>query len=438
MEMSSEAARIKEATARFRPASNARNAPSGHMRMDVGAIPDDWSTRSLSEIGHCLIGLTYKPSNVRPHGLLVLRAPNIGKSGLQFGNDVFVDVGVPERLLVQPNDLLICVRNGSRRLIGKCTLLDNRAEGMTFGAFMSVFRSEDNHFVAYCFQSDIIKRQIRRDLGATINQITNKSLNSFEVPFPPLSERRAVVEALSDVDALLDDLDRLIAKKRDLKHAAVQQLLTGRTRLSGFDGEWGVKRIGEFASCTAGGTPSTLLPEYWGGSIRWMHSGELHLKQVHDVEGRITEHGLLNSSAKILPTGCVLVGLAGQGKTRGTVAMNLVPLCTNQSIAGILPNSTFVSEYLYHNLDSRYDELRDLSSGGGGRGGLNLTIIRSILVPFPSVSEQLAIATVISDMDAEIAALEARRDKTRDLKQAMMQELLTGKTRLVQREMAHA
>lgn len=111
--------------------------------------------------------------------------------------------------------------------------------------------------------------------------------------------------------------------------------------------------------------------------------------------------------------------------------MNYVELCTNQSIAAIFPNPSFSSEYLYQNLDSRYEELRELSSGGGGRGGLNLTLIKGLEIPFPSVEEQTAIAEVLSDMDAELAALEARREKTRLLKQGMMQELLTGKTRLV-------
>ena len=111
--------------------------------------------------------------------------------------------------------------------------------------------------------------------------------------------------------------------------------------------------------------------------------------------------------------------------------MNIVALCTNQSIAAILPSPAFVPEYLYYNLDSRYDELRGLSTGDGGRGGLNLTIIRSLHVPFPTLPEQTAIATVLSDMDNELAALEARRDKTRALKQGMMQALLTGRIRLV-------
>ena len=309
-----------------------------HRRTEIGLLPEDWSVRSLGEIGHCLIGLTYEPRNVRPNGFLVLRASNIGEHGLQFGDDVFVDVDLPDRLLVQRDDLLICVRNGSRPLIGKCALIDCRAAGMTFGAFMSVFRSDDNRFVAYCFKSHLVKRQIRKNLGATINQITNKSLNSFVVPFPPRLERVTIAVALSDVDALLQALDRFIAKKRDLKQATMQQLLTGQTRLPGFSSKWEAKQVREFASCTAGGTPSTLVREYWGGSIRWMSSGELQLKTVRDVDGRITEYGLVNSSAKMLPTGCVLVGLAGQGKTRGTVAMNLVPLSTNQSIAAIVPN----------------------------------------------------------------------------------------------------
>jgi type I restriction enzyme S subunit len=111
--------------------------------------------------------------------------------------------------------------------------------------------------------------------------------------------------------------------------------------------------------------------------------------------------------------------------------MNYVQLCTNQSIAAIFPNQAFVPEFLYYNLDARYEELRMLSTGDGGRGGLNLKIIRSVVVPFPKLEEQTAIATVLSDMDAELAALEARRDKTRALKQGMMQELLTGRIRLV-------
>jgi len=228
-------------------------------------------------------------------------------------------------------------------------------------------------------------------------------------------------------------LEQLILKKRQLKQGAMQELLTGKTRLPGFKLEWTVKCIAGFTTCTAGGTPSTKVPRYWGGSIRWMNSGELNLKIVTEVEGRISEEGLRNSSTKMIPANCVLVGLAGQGKTRGTVAINLIPLCINQSIAAIIPDPTFLSKYLYYNLDLRYEELRELSSGEGGRGGLNLGIINSLIVNLPSLAEQNAIVEILSDMDAEIVALEAKLAKARLLKQGMLHELLTGNIRLVKK-----
>jgi len=119
-----------------------------------------------------------------------------------------------------------------------------------------------------------------------------------------------------------------------------------RTEVGVIPGDWDTKTIGSFAYCTAGGTPSTQCIDYWDGPIRWMNSGELNLKIVHEVEGRITKKGLENSSTKLIPSKCVLIGLAGQGKTRGTVAMNMVELCTNQSIAAILPNPSYFVKYL--------------------------------------------------------------------------------------------
>jgi type I restriction enzyme S subunit len=281
------------------------------------------------------------------------------------------------------------------------------------------------------FTTFAINERVTFALESTgVPQLTAPQIGKYSIAAPCLKEQRNIAQALSDVDDLITALDRLIAKKRDIKQATMQLLLTGKTRLPGFSGKWETKQVASFTNCVAGGTPSTLVRSYWGGSIKWMSSGDLHLKRVKDVTGRITQAGLDNSAATILPRQCVLIGLAGQGKTRGTVAINLTELSTNQSIGAILPNDTFVPDYLFHNLDSRYTELRELSSGGG-RGGLNLKILGRLGIPLPSIPEQTAIASVLSDMDAELTALEARRDKTRAIKQGMMQELLTGKTRLI-------
>lgn len=194
--------------------------------------------------------------------------------------------------------------------------------------------------------------------------------------------------------------------------------------------DWEIRRIGDFTDCTAGGTPSTQVSSYWGGEIPWMSSGELHLKQVYDVAGRITQKGLENSSTKFVPANSVLIGLAGQGKTRGTVAISKIPLCTNQSIAAIFPTDEFNSTFLFYNLENRYDELRALSTGDGGRGGLNLTIIRNVSVKFPPLPEQTAIATALSDTDALISSLQTLIAKKKAIKLSAMQNLLSGKIRL--------
>ncbi len=188
---------------------------------------------------------------------------------------------------------------------------------------------------------------------------------------------------------------------------------------------WAEKQIGHVSeTVTAGGTPSTLEKKYWGGGIRWMNSGELNFKKVREVQGRITESGLQNSSTKIIPKMCVLIGLAGQGKTRGTVAMNMVELCINQSIAAIFPNEdNFSSEFLYHNLDNRYDELRSLSAGGEGRGGLNLQIIKSLSVPFPNLKEQQKIADCLTSIDELITAQTRKLDALKTHKKGLMQQL---------------
>lgn len=289
-----------------------------------------------------------------------------------------------------------------------------------------------NGYRSYCFRSQsVIKQFLFYSAGTKVSGISKTNISKICLSIPSLSEQKAIAGALSDADALIEPLEQLIAKKRQIKQGAMQELLTGKRRLPGFTGPWKQKRLGNFAKCVAGGTPSTLVPGYWSGSIRWMNSGELNLKMIAEVEGRISEAGLRNSSTRMVPVNSVLIGLAGQGKTRGTVAMNQVPICTNQSIAAVLPNSSFESRYLYYNLDSRYEELRELSTGEGGRGGLNLTIIRSLPIPLPPPREQSTIAEILWEMDVELDALETKLTKARRIKLGMMQELLTGRIRLI-------
>lgn len=195
--------------------------------------------------------------------------------------------------------------------------------------------------------------------------------------------------------------------------------------------EWEVCKVLDFTDVMTGATPSTENPDYWGGHILWMSSGELKKKFVYDVAGRITKEGYNSASTHMLPKNCVLIGLAGQGKTRGTAAINKIELCTNQSIGAILPSSDTDADYLFYFFDSQYQNLRALSSGDGGRGGLSKGLLLNYDVIRPhDKAEQQRIASALSDVDALVAELDALIEKKRAIMAGTMQELLTGKRRL--------
>lgn len=161
-----------------------------------------------------------------------------------------------------------------------------------------------------------------------------------------------------------------------------------------------IMKIGEFANCFTGATPSTSHPEYWNnGTIRWMSSGEVHKGYVEDTDSRITELGYNSASTKMVPAHSIVIALAGQGKTRGTVAVTEVELCTNQSLCAIVPNQRVNYTYLYHNLQGRYIELRGLSGDVNGRGGLNLKIIQKIPVIIPPIDKQLQFTAIAQQAD---------------------------------------
>lgn len=195
-------------------------------------LSGEWEVKSLGEIGESLIGLTYKPSDVKSDGVLVLRSSNVFEGQFRFNDNVFVQTEIPEKIMVRTGDIVICVRNGSRDLIGKCAKIDENMVGMTFGAFMAVFRTPFHNFIYHQFQSNVVKSQIHEHLGATINQITNKSLNSFQVHFPMDEvEQTAIAAILSDMDTEITGLDVKLSKARLLKQGMMQELLTGKIRL---------------------------------------------------------------------------------------------------------------------------------------------------------------------------------------------------------------
>lgn len=185
------------------------------------------------------------------------------------------------------------------------------------------------------------------------------------------------------------------------------------------------------SSIITGGTPSTTNSSFWGGSIPWLASTEIHQKRINKPTTYITDIGLQNSSAKIAPDNSILIALAGQGKTRGTAAFLQQRMAINQSLAALVANDKADAEFLFYVVEASYDSLREVSSGDGGRGGLNKKLLKKFPVTIPSdIYEQKSIANVLSRMDEYIANLTELIEKKKEIRDGALDDLVSSRTRL--------
>jgi type I restriction enzyme S subunit len=267
--------------------------------------------------------------------------------------------------------------------------------------------------------------------------INGKEYADLPIPLPPLPEQRAITAALSDVDALLDGLDRLIAKKRDLKQAAMQQLLTGQTRLPGFHDEWDVRRLEELGTFLKGS--GVKKDEAGSGDLPCIRYGEIythHENYIRSFNSWISR--TVADTATPLRRGDIL--FATSGETKEEIGKCVAFLDDREAYAGgdiVIMRPTGADSMFLGYILNTAAIARQKASRGQGDAVVHISAkaLSSIVLSVPSIDEQSAIANVLSDMDAELSALEARRDKSRNLKEAVMQELLTGRTRLIQPEL---
>lgn len=237
-------------------------------------------------------------------------------------------------------------------------------------------------------------------------------LGKVVVPLPPTKvEQEVIAEALSDADALIESLDQLIAKKRQIKQGAMQELLTGKRRLPGFEGEWVIKRLGDVAEISKGQliTESTAIP----GDVPVIAGGK---KPAYF-------HNRANRTGKTIT-------ISGSGASAGYVAFYESPIFASDC-STIGEGGNYSVEFIYFVLLLNQEVIYKAQTGGA-QPHIHPDDLRPLMIHVPiDCSEQAAIATILSDMDAELAALESRLAKARQIKQGMMQELLTGRIRLL-------
>ncbi|WP_221772139.1 restriction endonuclease subunit S [Listeria booriae] len=281
-------------------------------------------------------------------------------------------------------------------------------------------------------RKDFINSMVKWRQGVIYGQwrIHESDFIKIEVLVPLLEEQKKIGSFLDDLDRFIALHQRKLDALKQMKKGFLQQLFPEsgeklpRVRFTGFEGEWEQRRLGDYAEILTGGTPKTSISEYWEPKkIPWISSGEVNKRRLDGTDNMISEEGLNNSSARWVKAHSVLIALAGQGKTRGTVAVNNIRLTTNQSIAAIVLKDNLHYEFVYQNLFKRYDELRMFSSGDGTRGGLNKQIVSDVVIPSPNKEEQFKIGAFFKHLDNTITLYQYKLDQLNILKKSCLQNM---------------
>ena len=353
---------------------------------------------------------------------------------------VSIDKKSIESYLVRQGDIVFNRSSETQDEVGLSSVyLDDTPA--VFGGF--VIRGQckqalDPIYSGYAFRAPAIRTQIvARGQGAIRANIGQSDLKQIHAPLPSLDEQRAIAEALSDADALIESLDQLIAKKFQIKQGVMQELLTSKRRLPGFSGKWELKRLGDLGS-TYGGLTGKTKADFGEGSSHYITFMNIMANVVIDCD--IFEP--VNISSTESQNRAVKGDLFFNGSSETPEEVGLCSVLAD-SVADVYLNSFCFGfrfrdgakadglyfAYYFRSLEGR--ELLKSLAQGATRYNLSKTALLKVAFPLPSLEEQIAIATVLSDMDTELVALDSRLAKARRIKQGMMQELLTGRIRLL-------
>jgi type I restriction enzyme S subunit len=396
----------------------------GYKQTEVGVIPEEWE---ISQLGTLLSFVTSGSRGwaqfYSENGALFIRSQNVRDGRLVFDDIQYVTPprgAEGDRTKVNINDVLITMTGNS---VGNVAVVEDQFDEAYISQHVGLVRLKNPatgpYICRYLSPNSPGNSQIAgSQSGQSKPGLNLQNLRNFWIAAPPTSgELEAIASALSDVDGLLGGLDRLIAKKRDLKQAAMQQLLTGQTRLPGFTGEWEVKTLHEVVDFLDGRRRPVKDSDRakMQGDIPYYGASGI----VDYVDDYLFDEDLIllgEDGENILSRNCPLA-FKISGKT-----------WVNNHAHVLKPKAAMNLDYLVAFLEAQdYEQYNT----GTAQPKLNKAVCSALRVVCPPLPEQTAIAEVLSDMDAELAGLEQRRDKTRALKQAMMQELLTGRTRLV-------
>jgi type I restriction enzyme S subunit len=424
----------------------------------IGAVPEHWEVKRLKYVGESIIGIVYSPSEIsnENEGILVLRSSNIQNATLTFEDCVFVNKVIQEKHLTKVGDILICARNGSAHLVGKSAFIGDKNVNLTFGAFMSVFRSEIGKFIFYFFNSEVFKSQTGLFSTSTINQLTSDTLNNLFAAIPSLPEQTAIARYLDqktgEIDQLIAQKERLLTLWEEEKTAVINQAVTrgldagakmkdsGVLWLGEVPEHWEVKRLKYWVkSVLGGGTPSTNKTEFWKGTIPWVSPKDMKVPNIVETEDYVTELAIDGSAIQlILPNNILMVVRSGILKHTLPLAINSVPVTLNQDMKAFQPIERIGSQYFYFVLKGFSNSiLANCKKIGSTVDSLTMEDLLNFEIPIATTySEQTAI---VRHIEIQTARIQTQMDQTRKLiellkayRATLISEVVTGKIKITQ------
>ncbi|NKI35868.1 hypothetical protein HFP89_11910 [Wenzhouxiangella sp. XN79A] len=432
---------VRDVSAEYAPRVEMPVVPEGYKQSEVGVIPEDWEISTIGNLASIKTGpfgtLLKASEYSQGDGVPLISVGEIGSGKFRVSEHTpLVSEDVIRRLpqyVLKTGDIVF----GRKGAVDRSARVTDDEDGWFLGSDGISVRPDkrnDSSFLAYQFQRHETQQWLLQNaVGTTMASLNQSVLGRTHVVLPPsYDEQRAIATALSDVDALLEALDRLIAKKRNIKQATMQQLLTAQTRLPGFEGQWAKLPLGDIVTFLSGGTPSRNNESFWAGDIPWISASTLRTFYICRSDSNVTKEAV-SAGSKMAPIGSVLLLVRGSA-LHNEVLAGLVtkPVCFNQDVKALVPQARICGQFLALLMHGRAQDLLSLvSSAGNTAGVLDTKLIKAFEVQLPPLDEQVAIVTILADMDSQLKALQQRRTKTAALKQAMMQELLTGRMRLV-------
>ena len=409
---------------------------------EVGRIPEDWDIKQLGK------NILYLRTGLNPRVHFGLNTPDADGFYITVrelhGFDIVVDEQtdrinhqaaerINNRAKLKVGDVLF----SGTGTIGQTALV--KEEPINWGIKEGIYAiTPDSHkldsvfLIYYLHTTKAIALYSSMSSGSTISSVPMTKFINLPISLPSLSEQKRIALALSNIDALISELGKLIEKKRAIKQGAMQQLLTGKQRLRGFSEPWVEKKLGEICEFQNGYTPSKAVNSFWeNGTIPWFRMEDIRTngRILSDAIQHITEEAVKGS---LFPANSIIMSTTA---TIGEHALLIVDSLANQRFTNLTFRKSLtqaVDVMWFYHYCFILGEWCKMNINEGGLASVNMIDFSNVMIPLPSVKEQSAIASVLTSMDNEISALEAKREKYSSIKQGMMQQLLTGKIRLVE------